>query len=326
MMTITAIGSQGQSWVHPVIAGLAAAAFIAFMVRMVRGQMQAVEKRLRLNRPSGAAIDTAEAVALPAQRSTAVLHRGDVIWALWKGGLNGAILGAGTGVAIQFLPLRMPTWLRWTTFTVVLSEAVLAGAVLAVLIRLCVRRFGPIPWVPASILTAIAVVAGMDESVVREALHRQAYLAWAWPTVLGVLYWDWATRHNLKTARRLERSGELLPDKVRLVEGLVSDWLIKAVPSILMLAGAVAGHFPGAALGAALAAAQYTSFGAALGGLIGRLTGGLLGGLFTVAVLRLYRVEDDSPWPGHAGRPYPRLLAALYLAVALGLFVVLLAL
>ncbi len=90
-----------------------------------------------------------------------------------------------------------------------------------------------------------------------------------------------------------------------------------------MLGGAVAGHFPGVALGATLAA-PYTGFGAALGGLIGRATGGLLGGLLAMALLRAYRVEEGSPWPGQAGRPYPRFLAALCCAATLGLFVLLL--
>jgi len=84
-----------------------------------------------------------------------------------------------------------------------------------------------------------------------------------------------------------------------------------------MLGGAVAGHFLGTA------AAPSTRLGVALGGLIGRLVGGLLGGVLAVALLRACRVEEGS-WPGQADRPYPRLLAALYLAVTLGLFVLVL--
>jgi hypothetical protein len=38
---------------------------------------------------------------------------------------------------------------------------------------------------------------------------------------------------------------------------------------------------------------------------------GLLGGLLAVALLRVYRVEEGSPWPGQANRACPRLLAAL---------------
>jgi tRNA A-37 threonylcarbamoyl transferase component Bud32 len=324
MMLVTALRSPGESWLHLVFAGLYGAAFIAWMAAMVRGQMKDLEKRLRLNRPQGPSADTAEAGAPPVERPAVALRKGDVVRALWKGGLNGAILGVGTAVVVQFLPMRMPLWFRQVAFAVVLSEAVLAGAVLAVLTCVLVRRFGPIPWVPAWIVTAIAVVLGMDDwYMLRDLLREHPYWAWGWPALpLGALGWDWWTRYHLNAARRMERSGELLAGKVRLREGSVSDCLIQSTPALLMLGGTVAGHFPGVALGAA-AAARYTHLGAALGGLIGRLAGGLLGGLLAVALLRAYRVEEGSPWPGQAGRPYPRLLAALYLAVtvALGLFV-----
>ncbi len=99
----------------------------------------------------------------PVERPAGLLRRRDVVRALWKGALNGAILGVGAAVVVQFLPLRGPLWFHRAAFAVVLSEAVLAGAVLAVAIRLLVRPFGPIPWTPAWIVTALVVVLGMDD-------------------------------------------------------------------------------------------------------------------------------------------------------------------
>ncbi len=318
MMAVTAISSPGASWFHLVVAGLTAAAFIAWLANLSRGQMKALEQRLRLNRPHGAS----EAGVVVVERPAAVLRRGDVVRALGKGGLNGAILGLSAAAAVYFLPLRTPLWFQRTTFAVVLSEGVLAGAVLAVLTRILVRPFGPIPWVTAWILTAVTVVLGMDDwLLLRDLLRERSYLVWVFPVAaLGAPLMDWWARTMRETFRRLERSGQLLAHKARLMQGMfvASDGLIKFTPVLLMIAATVAGHFLGAAV------APNVPLGVALGGLIGELTGGLLGGLLAMALLRVYRVEEGAPWPGQADRPYPRLLAALYLALTLGLFVLLL--
>jgi hypothetical protein len=49
------------------------------------------------------------------------------------------------------------------------------------------------------------------------------------------------------------------------------------------------------------------------------VAGALAGALLTVGLLRLYRVEEGAPWPGQSDRPYPRGLAALYLAATAAL-------
>ncbi len=194
---------------------------------------------------------------------------------------------------------------------------------LAVLIRVLVRPFGPIPWAPAWILTAVTVVLGVDDWLpLRDLLRERAYLVWCFPLVaLGAPFMDWWARTMQETFRRLERSGQVPAHKAWVMQGMfvASDGLIKFTPVLLMIAATVAGHFLGAAV------APNVPLGVALGGLIGSLAGGLLGGLLVMALLRAYRVEDGAPWPGQAGRSYPRLLAALYLAVTLGLFVLLLA-
>ena len=54
--------------------------------------------------------------------------------------------------------------------------------------------------------------------------------------------------------------------------------------------------------------------GADVGALVGRVAGALAGGLLAVVILRLYRVEEGTPWPGQGDRAYPRALGALYLS------------
>ena len=78
----------------------------------------------------------------------------------------------------------------------------------------------------------------------------------------------------------------------------------------LLFGGVIGGHFVGAALGTNLLAA-----------LIGRASGAFVGALATVALLRFYRVEENSDWPGQGERAYPRVLAALYLLASVFLTV-----
>src|SRR5262249_34208435 len=80
-MSVTAIGSPGQSWLHLVVTGLSATAFIAWMARMGRGQMEDLEKRLRLNRPRATTGETAEASAPPVVRPAGAFRVGDVVGA-----------------------------------------------------------------------------------------------------------------------------------------------------------------------------------------------------------------------------------------------------
>ena len=322
MMVVVEMMSQGEaSWLFLAVSGLFGAVFIAWLANLSRGQMKALEKRLRFSGPQGPSGGTPEAGASPVELPAGLLRRRDVVRALGKGALNGALLGLGAAVAVQLelLPLKTAPWFRVTAFAVVLSEGALAGALLAVLIRLFVRPFGPIPWVQGWLVAAVVVVLGVgDWGMLRELLRERAYLVWGFPLVaLLAPLMDWWARSMRENYRRLERSGQLLPDQARLMQAMFvsSDGLIKFTPALLILGGTVAGHFLG------VAAAPLS---VALGGLIGELTGGLLGGLLAMVLLRVYRVEEGSPWPGHAGRPYPRLLAALYVAVTLGLFVLLL--
>ena len=204
MMGVVETVSQGKApWLLLVFSGLFGALFMGWMAAMARGHMKDLEKRLRLNRPRGPSEDTAEAGVSPVERPAGVLRKKDVVRALWKGALNGAILGVGAAVVVQFLPLRGPLWFHRAAFAVVLSEATLAGAVLAVAIRLLVRPFGPIPWTPAWIVTALVVVLGMDDwRLLRDLLQERAYLAWVLPLIpLGALFSDWYTRHMRQAAR-----------------------------------------------------------------------------------------------------------------------------
>jgi hypothetical protein len=116
--------------------------------------------------------------------------------------------------------------------------------------------------------------------------------------------------------RRTEAAGICPAERARVLEGMISpsDLVVRSLPVLLLVAGAAAGHFAGDAAGRAIAAPEIAAAGADFGALAGRVAGALAGALGAAVLLRLYRVEEGVPWPGQAGRPYPRALAVLYLA------------
>jgi hypothetical protein len=145
---------------------------------------------------------------------------------------------------------------------------------------------------------------------------------------LGILpalavFLDWSIRRFLRETQRAAAAGQIPPERAHVIKALMpwSDQvvIVKYLPVLLLVGGAIVGHFPGAAGGRTIAPAAVAEVGADFGALVGGVVGALAGALLAVGLLRLYRVEESTPWPGHGNRPYPRALAALYLSAAAAL-------
>jgi predicted Ser/Thr protein kinase len=299
--------------------------FMAWMIYLARGTIKNFETRLRYRQPASSGNVNRDASVSPSEEPTSVLARRDLLRAMCKGGLIGAVVGAGFAMGVDGLPWRATPFIRGLAFAVSVSEVVLAGAVLAVLKLAFVRPFGPIPWLLSFLGVTFFALAGADGwQMAAGAVRKQWLSVWLLSFPLWGLFWDWWTRLALRAARKHERSGKVASDKVQLLATTVPGCTVKLTPLLLMCAGVFAGHFAGAALGELLAAEHYRLFGAAAGGLLGRLLGGLLGGLLAVALLCAYRVEAGKPWPGNAGRPYPRGLAVLNVLTMFALLIPLL--
>jgi hypothetical protein len=218
---------------------------------------------------------------------------------------------------------RQGAWVRLNFAPVVVAividivaVAVLAGAVGAVLVRLLVRPFGRVAWGWAWLAAGLAVLLGTED--VRRLVLPALLGKWRLLLLLvpaGAVCMDWWTRAMRQQTRRTEASGQIAPERARMLEGMipVSDLVVTNLPVLLLVGGVVAGHFLGAAAGGTITPAVVAEVGPEFGALVGRVVGALAGALLTVGLLRLYRVEGGVPWPGQADRPYPRALAALYL-------------
>jgi hypothetical protein len=323
----------------PVPQGLLTASFLtcffAFMMLMGNRQFKALEERLRGEGPqteTGGRAPTGPSVS-----AAGSVPRGDLLRALWRGARNGAFLGAAAAVSLAAF--------RWSAHFVtpgaggrgylefrpailaaVVIVAVLAGAVSAVLTRLLIRPFGSVAWGTAWLLAGFAVVLGTtfpNQSVLSESLGKGVCVMIVLGPALAVSY-DWWSRWIKGTARRMTSQGQIPSERGRILESNVpaADAVITGLPILLLVGGAIAGHYTGEAAGQATASTASAEIGAFLGSLIGRVAAALVGALLSVWLLRRYRVEEGSPWPGQADRPYPRALAVLYLAVSAVLAVV----
>jgi hypothetical protein len=296
--------------------------FFAFMMLLGYSQTKDLEKRLRREGPAAEVPATAAAPAPPAD----AVSRGDLLRALWRGGRNGAFLGAGVAASLALLPFPAFAWIRWQgawvrlnllptatgALVAVALVAVLCGAAGAVLARVLVRPSGPVAWGLAWLVAGIAVVAGTPG--VRQDVLSGGEGRWQlWMVVMvpaAAVCLDWWTRNHQRIIRQGAAGGHISPEAARITEAWipVSDNVVKNLPVLLLVGGVIAGHFAGAAGGRTIAPAAVE-----YGALVGRAAGALAGALLAVGLLRLYRVEEGVPWPGQGDRPYPRALAALYL-------------
>ncbi len=312
--------------------GAFAVVFFTLMMLLARGQTSALEKRLRREQPAPPAeVPPVAAMSAPAD----AVARRDLLRALGRGARDGAFLGVGAATSLLVVMLSGPefalrpwqgAWVRlnpwpaaFAAFATVVAIAAPVGAAAAVLARVLVRPCGRIRWGTAWLAAGIAVAVG--SSFVRLFLpawgsHWQLLMVAAAPA--AAVYWDWHTRLIRGQTRQLAAAGKMPPEKARILQGLhpESSLVVETLPVLLLVGGVTAGHFAGEAAGRAIVSPAFAALGADLGGLIGRVIGALAGALLAAGLLRLYRVEDGAPWPGQGDRPYPRALAALYLAVA----------
>jgi Protein kinase domain len=151
-------------------AGIAGAVFIAWMWNKVRAEQQAMEKRLR-SEAARQPQEKDEPLVLGKQLAAGIPRR-EIVRALWKGGLNGAILGFGTAIAVFFLPMRIRAEVLGVMLITVFFQALLAGAVLAILIRAFVRPLGRIPWLPAASGRAQATPSPNTVTTTRRSGYR----------------------------------------------------------------------------------------------------------------------------------------------------------
>ncbi len=304
-------------------------AFFAYMMLLGHSQTKALEKRLRREGLAAAAEGPA-AAAQPAPPAGAV-PRGDLLRALLRGARNGAFLGVGAATSMMVVILSgtefalkpwQGTWVRvnlwtaaFTAFASVATVAVPAGAAVAVLARVLVRPAGRVAWGVAWLVAGIAVAAGTPglRQLVTSLSKRQLLMVVAAPAAAVCM--DWWTRSMRQLPRRTASAGQMSPELAHILQRKVpeSDLVVENLPVLLLVGGVVAGHFAGEAAGRALVPAAFAELGTEFGALVGRLAGALAGAPLTVGLLRLYRVEEGAPWPGHGDRPYPRALAALYL-------------
>jgi hypothetical protein len=198
----------------------------------------------------------------------------------------------------------------------VLAAVVLVAAAVGVLTRALTRPSGPVAWGVAWLIAGAAVLAGVTG--LRQLLPPTVG---TWPTVCVVLapaaavLGDWWTRSQRRMTQQLAAGGQLTPERARVLTERIPppDQVVKHLPVLSVVLGVITGHYAGWAVGRPLAPEAITDFGAEFGALAGRLAGALVGGCLAVSLLRLYRVEAGSPWPGQGDRRYPRALAALYL-------------
>jgi tRNA A-37 threonylcarbamoyl transferase component Bud32 len=306
-------------------------AFFALMMLLAHGRTRALEKRLRRERPA----DEGRAAGALAGRPAGAVPRGDLLRALGRGARNGALLGAGAAAGLMTLPwvagaavsgqgARARMDLRPEVVAAVVALAVLAGAALAALTRALIPPFGRVAWGWAWLLAGAAVLlgsfAGPPFGLLNDPGSWQLLLLLVMAPAGAVAYDGW-TRWMRGATRRAAAAGQMPPERARVLDATIppSDEVVKGLPMLLLLGGVIAGHFGGAIGGGRIAPAALAGVGADFGALAGRVAGALAGALLAVALLRLYRVEEGTPWPGQGERPYPRGLAALYLAATAAL-------
>jgi hypothetical protein len=244
------------------------------------------------------------------------------------------LLGAGAALSLGLLPWLAASLIGWQGATARMNLrplllgavpvlGVLIGVVGAVLVRTLARPFGRVTWGTAWLMAGLAVAIGTPG--IRELVLAAVLDHWVGMLVVLVpaaaVYSDGWSRLMNRTTRRATEGGQLSPEMGRILTGRmpVTDAVVSSLPVLLAVAGVVAGHFPGAAAGRALVPATAADAGAEFGALAGRVIGAVVGAVLAMVVLRLYRVEAGAPWPGQGDRPYPRALAALYLAATVAL-------
>jgi hypothetical protein len=310
-------------------AGVLTTCLLAFIILQGQSRARALEKRLRRERPPAAAeVPPTTAVVAP---TAGAVPRNDLLRALWRGARNGAFVGIGTATSLALLPwwafALIPGQGAWTRMNVqpaavatVVVVAVLAGVAGAALARALVRPFGRVAWGWAWLVAGLAVLLGTSVAQQRllPTVLKDRHVLFLMLAPAAAVCWDWWTRSMRRETRRSAEAGQMPRERARIVEGMipVSDAVVTYLPVLLLLGGVVAGHYYGAAFGRALAPAAAEQVGPEFGALGGRVAGALAGAILTVGLLRVYRVEEGAPWPGQGDRPYPRLLAALFLAAS----------
>jgi hypothetical protein len=257
------------------------------------------------------------------------LSRADILLALWRGSRNGAFLGIGVATSLALLPWMASALIRWTgggsqtnlgpvAIVAIMIITVLAAATLAVLTRVLLPPFGPVAWGLAWLLAAMAIVAGTPD----RPAHEHMLDDWGrWPMLvlvccpLAAVFSDWWSRTHGRLQDEAQASGKIPSDKALILKGLlpITHNVVMHLPVLLLVAGVLAGHLAGVAVGRLAFSSDTAPLVTDVANLIGRVIGALAGALLAVALLRLYRVETGS-WPGEGDRPYPRGLAALYVA------------
>jgi hypothetical protein len=304
-------------------------AFFAFMMLLFRGQARLLEKRLRRQGgvvpPDDPSPDDDSLISDTWASERISVVRGDLLRSAWRGLRNGAVFGVGAAVSLGLMLEGTFVFVRWqgewfraplgpVAVTATIVVAVLGGMSAALAVRALLRPFGPVAWGAAWLAAAIAIVAGANgirQPLMADSLARWQLFVLTCLPALAVGF-DWWTRSLGEMADHARASGKMATEKARLLKAATppSNAVVKNLPALLLVGGAVAGHFGGSALGNGLNPATSV---VELSALVGRVSGTLAGALLTVGLLKLYRVEEGTPWPGEADRPYPRALAGLFL-------------